>query len=391
MPRRLTALPVSTLPAVEQLTRLSSVLDAPDACLLPVPDDAEGDRILSTARPHEPLPGFAADAVLAVATTGSTGAPKLVLHSRDSLLASIRSTHARIGGPGQWLLCLGIHHIAGIQVVLRSAVAGTSPVVCPAGGEGFAERFADATTALSAERRYVSLVPTQLQRLLDEGPGAAALRGFDAVLLGGAAADPALLTRAREAGARIVTTYGSSETGGGCVYDGLPLDGVAIDTRSDGVVRLTGPMVALGYRDRLSPDPFTTGAGGVRSFTTSDLGELVDGRLQIAGRADDIINTGGKKVSPLRIEHALRALPEVVDAIVVGVPDEQWGQRVVALVTVTDAGLRLEQVRSALQPDLAAHELPREIRIVQRLPYKGIGKPDRAAALGIAVDAARSG
>ncbi|WP_106848583.1 o-succinylbenzoate--CoA ligase [Blastococcus sp. Marseille-P5729] len=385
MPRRITPLPVSAPPTSEQIAALAAVLHAPSDCLLPVPDDAEGERVTAAARPREPLPEYARDAVLAVATTGSTGAPKLVLHSRRTLLASIKSMHARIGGPGQWLLCLGIHHIAGIQVALRSVVARSTPVVCPAGGAGFADDFTAAAQRLSGERRYVSLVPAQLQRLLDADSAHPTLRRFDAILLGGAAADPGLLARAQEAGAKVVTTYGSSETGGGCVYDGAPLDGVAIDITGDGVVRLAGPMVALGYRDRVDPDPFTARPDGVRSFTTSDLGEVDDGRLRVTGRADDVINTGGKKVSPLRVEHALRALPAIADAIVIGVPDQQWGQRIVALVRTSGGiGVELADLRQALGDDLATHELPREIQVVADLPYRGIGKPDRAAALRLA-------
>lgn len=384
MPRRITPLRVSALPTAEQIAELSTVLGHAGDCLLPVPDDAEGERIIAAARPNDPLPADLQDAVLAVATTGSTGTPKLVLLSRESLLASIESTYARIGGPGQWLLCLGIHHIAGVQVVLRSAVAGSTPVVCPAGGESFADDFVAAAARLTGERRYVSLVPAQLQRLLDADSARPTLRRFDAILLGGAAADPGLLARARDAGARVVTTYGSSETGGGCVYDGHPLDAVTVEITGEGIVRLTGPVVALGYRDRLDPNPFATGADCVRSFTTSDLGELEGVRLRIAGRADDIINTGGKKVSPVRVEHALRALPAVDDAIVVGLPDDQWGQRVVALVTSRTGDVGLAQVRGALGAELATYELPREVRVVPDLPYRGIGKPDRAAALRIA-------
>lgn len=382
MPRLITPLAVPATPSVGELETLSGVLDSDD-CIMPVADGPEGDRARDAARLTDPLAPAHADAVLAVATTGSTGAPKVVLHSQRSLRASIDATAERLGGHGQWLLCLGISHIAGIQVVLRSAAAGTTPVMSVTGGDGFESSFAAAAAQLDHQRRFVSLVPTQLWRLLDS-VALPALQGFDAILLGGAAADPALLARAAEAGVRVVTTYGMSETGGGCVYDGVPLAGVDISFTPSGAVRLSGPVVALGYRDRLDPDPFSGSTSG-RSFTTSDLGELQDGRLRILGRADDVINSGGKKVAPTRVEEALRALPSVDDAIVVGVPDAQWGERVVALVVAaTGSSVTTESVRVELRDSLATHELPRACHVVESLPYKGIGKPDRAAALSLA-------
>ena len=382
MSRHLRPLTVSAQPTPEQLAALTAVLDDPQHCALPVTDDADGARVSTAARVDEPLAPHLADAVLAVATTGSTGTPKIVLHSRSSLRASIDATAARLGGHGSWLLCLGINHIAGIQVVLRSAVGGTAPVVCPAGGVSFVAEFVTATQRLGGDRRYVSVVPTQLQRLLDGGAGDV-LASFDAILLGGAAADPALLARAEDAGAHVVTTYGMSETGGGCVYDGEPLDGVSAGITPDGQIQLTGPVVGLGYREAPSPTPFRVYDFGERTFTTSDLGVITHGRLRVLGRSDDIINTGGKKVSPVRVEQALRSLPEITDAIVIGVPDDEWGERVVALVTALGdyESPTAEAVRRELRDELAAHELPREVRAVHALPTKGIGKPDRGAAL----------
>lgn len=387
MTRPLRPLVVSALPATEQIAAVAAVLDRRDGCLLPVAEGVDGERVMAAAHCEDPLSGDLADAVLAVATTGSTGTPKIVLHARRSLLASVAATADRLGGHGQWLLCLGINHIAGIQVVLRSVAAGISPVVCPAGGDEFTGDFAAAAARLDGPRRYVSLVPAQLQRLLDS-PQSPVLSAFDAILLGGAAADPALLERAAAAGARVVTTYGSSETGGGCVYDGVALGGVSVDIRDDGIVRLGGDVVALGYRDRVDRDPFEDPGW----FTTSDLGEMVGGRLRISGRADDVINTGGKKVSPARVEQALRALAPVADVIVVGVPDPSWGQRVTAVVQLAPAGTAgpdsgdlLPELQDALRGALAPHELPRGLLVVDELPYKGIGKPDRAGALNLAI------
>ena len=365
---------VQPLPTRENVAAVAGVLNAPGEVLLPVDIGVDGERVIAAARPGEPLqPATDEPLVLGVATTGSTGTPKIVLHTARSLRASIDATAQFCGGHGQWLLCLGINHIAGIQVVLRSAVAGTELVVAPAGGPTFATEFARAAAQLTDSRRYVSMVPTQLQRLMAAPSALDALRTFDAILLGGSAADPALLARAATDGVRVITTYGMSETAGGCVYDGLPLPGVEVGT-ADGIVSLTGDVVAAGYRDRIEPYPFDG-----QTFITSDLGEVYHGRLRIVGRADDIINTGGKKVSPLRVEQALRGLAGIDDAIVVGVPDAEWGTRTVALISGAECDPNA--IREALRHRLAAHELPAQIVQVADVPYKGIGKPDRAEAL----------
>ena len=367
--RGIRLLPVGVTPDDDQIAAIAGVLDDPGFALLPVAPDDRGR--LPSGLHGRALPTDA-PVVLAVATTGSTGTPKIVLHTRDSLVASAVATDERIGGPGQWVLALAAHHIAGIQVVLRSALAGTTPVRCPAGGPGFATAFEAATRALTAERRYVSLVPLQLARLLDEAAGRAGLDRIDVVLLGGAAADPALLARAADAGVRVVTTYGSSETSGGCVYDGVPLRGVDVRVGADSVISLAGPVIAHGY---LLDDGLHE-LGGV--FTTSDLGELADGRLRVLGRADDVIVTGGKKVAPPVVEAAIRALPGVADVIVVGTPHLRWGSAVSALVV----GRRrsLTDLRTELADVLAGHEIPQRLEFIDVLPTIGIGKPDRAAA-----------
>jgi hypothetical protein len=198
--------------------------------------------------------------------------------------------------------------------------------------------FDDAAARLDGPRRYVSLVPTQLRRLLDSP----ALTAFDAVLLGGAAAPADLLEAARARGVTVVTTYGMSETSGGCVYDGVPLDGVEVEAADR--IRLRGTVLAKGYRDGERFDGW---------FTTGDVGEWRDGRLVVLGRADDVVVTGGEKVAPAAVEARLREHPSVVDAAVVGVPDDEWGQRVVAVV-VLRGPLALAEAR-----DHVAGPLPR--------------------------------
>ncbi|MDL5157293.1 o-succinylbenzoate--CoA ligase [Actinomycetospora termitidis] len=342
-----------------------------------------GPAVLPTGPDDPPPPAHLTAPVPAgvaavVTTSGSTGVPKAVLLSGTALAASAASTTARLGGEGRWLLALPAHHVAGVQVLLRSARAGVPAAVMDL-RDGFRP---DAFAAAVAEARptvsRLSLVPTQLRRLLDDaGAGLAAVRRFDAVLIGGAAAEAALLDRAREAGVRVVTTYGMSETCGGCVYDGVPLDRVTaeiVDPDPSGVGRIVlgGATIAEGYQG-LDDPAFLPG----RRFATSDLGRLApDGRLEVLGRADDVIVTGGEKVPPAVVEKALLEMPGVREACVVGVPDAEWGSRVVAVVA--GSGLDPEEVRRQVAPALG-RAAPRAVRVLDAVPLRGIGKPDRTA------------
>ncbi|MEJ2867567.1 o-succinylbenzoate--CoA ligase [Actinomycetospora sp. OC33-EN08] len=351
--------------------RLVAAVAGHGPAILPTgPDDPPPPAVLTSPVP----PGVAA----VVTTSGSTGTPKAVRLSGTALSASATSTAARLGGEGRWLLALPAHHVAGIQVLLRSARAGAPAAVMDL-REGFRpDAFAAAVAEAYPPVSRLSLVPTQLRRLLDDaGPGLDALRRFDAVLIGGAAAEAALLARARTAGVRVVTTYGMSETCGGCVYDGVPLDRVTVeivdpDATGAGRIVLGGATVAEGYQGPADP-AFLPG----RRFATSDLGRLGDdGRLQVLGRADDVIVTGGEKVPPAVVEQALLDVPGVREACVVGVPDPEWGARVVAVVAGAD--LDPEEVRGQVAPRLG-RAAPRAVRVLDAVPLRGIGKPDRAA------------
>ena len=239
-------------------------------------------------------------------------------------------------------------------------------------------------------------MPTQLHRALGAPEGIEALRQFDTILLGGAAADPVLLDRARAAGVCVVTTYGMSETCGGCVYDGTPLPGVRVRLDADGRIHLGGPVLADGYvgRTALTAERFLTDDEGVRWFVTDDRGVCRDGRLHVRGRVDDVVVTGGRKVDPADVEAALRALPGIGEALVVGIPDPEWGQRVAALVTLEDgaderpgpgtarAGRSGAEVRAELRRAgvLPAHAVPRQVEVVDAIPLLDSGKPDRHQA-----------
>jgi O-succinylbenzoic acid--CoA ligase len=324
----------------------------PAPSLTPVSGDA--GEVLGLLRAWDEA---ANPAPLVVETSGSTGEPKRVVLSRTAMRASADATHARLGGPGQWLLDLPPTYVAGLQVLFRSVRAGTEPV--------------SAAADLTGERRYVSLVPTQLTRMLHDP---AALRGFDTILVGGARLDPALRTRAEQAGLRVVATYGMSETCGGCVYDGVPLDGVEVAIDDDGRIRLGGPVVFDGYdgQPELTAEVRQDGW-----FVTADLGRVDEhGRLEVLGRVDDVVVSGGVNVPTGVVAARLREHPGVHDAAVLGVPDDEWGQAVVAVV---DGEVPLDELRSWVG---AAHPrpwAPRRVVHLDALPLLPNGKHDRLA------------
>ncbi|MFJ7210567.1 o-succinylbenzoate--CoA ligase [Amycolatopsis sp. NPDC098790] len=347
---------------------VAAALDGGPA-VLPFTDPALRDA-MAPAEPAEP------GTAVVIATSGSTGAPKGVLLSARALTASAEATHARLGGPGHWLLATPAHYIGGLQVLVRSLLAGTSPVFLT--GTGFRpDDFAAAAAALKGGPRYTALVPTQLVRLLDDdGAGLAAAKTFDAIVVGAAATSAALRERAADAGVAIVPAYGMSETASGCVYDGFPLDGVRVDVTGDRI-RIAGDVLAHGYRRQpeLTAESFDGGW-----FTTSDRGvRHEDGRIEVLGRADDMINTGGVKVSANAVERVLTAQPGVRDACVVGVPDPEWGEAVVALVVPAGEPREADELRAAVRAELGAAATPKRVEYAAELPLRGPGKIDRAA------------
>jgi len=360
--------PLLALPAVAGADLQAALLAAiagTGPALLPLPTDpVEAARVRAALRPEEPEPDE--EVALVISTSGSTGEPKGVLLTAACLMASAQAAQARLGGPAAWLLALPVTHVGGMQVVLRALLAGAPPVVTT--------DLVAGTAALPPGRRHTSLVPTQLRRALRDPAARAALATFDAVLLGGAAAPPVLLAEARSAGVRVVTTYGMSETSGGCVYDGEPLPGVEVAVGDR--IALTGPVVARGYR--LRPDLTVRSFAGA-TFTTGDVGHLEGGRLVVEGRADDLVVTGGEKVAPAAVEAALGEHPAVAEVVVVGVPDAEWGARVVAYVVLLPGRtLVLEQAREHVAARLGRTAAPRELRVLAALPLLPSGKPDRA-------------
>ncbi|WP_036496670.1 o-succinylbenzoate--CoA ligase [Nocardia sp. BMG111209] len=357
----------------EVLPHLREALDGGGPAWLPIPtgDRRESHRLSSALQPGDAIED---DVALVVTTSGTTGVPKGAMLSAAALRASGDATHERLGGPGQWLLALPTHHIAGIQVLLRSILAGIEPAVLDVSGGFLPDGLASAIGGMKGSRRYTSLVPTQLIKALEEPASVSALAALDAVLVGGAATPKPVLEHARELGITIVRTYGMSETCGGCVYEGVPLTGTEVRIE-DGRVLLGGAMLANGYRG-LPDHPAFAEPGW---FRTDDAGVFEDGVLRITGRLDEAITTGGLVVIPQVVEAVLAEHPAVAQVVVLGLPDDRLGQRVaVAVVPVPGTTPTLAELRDYVLAELDSVAAPRELSLVDEIPMRGPGKPDRA-------------
>ena len=398
------------------------------------------------ARDHQDPRGQTEDPeslALVVGTSGSTGAPKQTALSVRALRASARATErffadypsadsakqrrAVSEAPAQWLLTLPAHYVAGAQVLARSVLAGTTPVVAASVTDGVSftpEVFLNAAERLSCARRFISLVPTQVHKLLEAAEASPALGSeiydalgqFTGILLGGAPASASLLAAARELGLNVVTTYGSAETAGGCVYSGTALPGVRLrvvpedagladspvmaGAEAAGRIWLGGEHLASGYLgdNARTASHFFVDTHGCRWYRTDDYGSLVppapntpedDGAptLSVLGRSDDVIITGGVKVSSHAVAAVLESHPAVREAAVAGVPDARWGAAVIAAVTLrnlpghygADAAETAGQLQQLCDARLGAAGVPKVVRIVPDFPAASTGKPDRLA------------
>jgi o-succinylbenzoate---CoA ligase len=323
-------------------------------------------RLQTALRVDEPV--TEPDAALIVPTSGTTSDPKAVVLSASAITAAARATHERLGGVGDWVCALPTQHVAGVMTIARAVVAGTTVRLVDAG-------LAELPTATS--RTYVSLVAAQLDRALQEPALAQRLATYAAVLLGGSAVPASLLARASAAGLTVVTTYGASETCGGCVYDGLALSGMRIEL-DDERISLGGPMAFSGYR--LRPD-LTAAVLHGDLVVTNDRGRMRDGSLEVLGRFDDVIISGGEKVDLAAAQVICIEEFGTVEAgapVLLAVPDARWGHRIVA-VSVGD--LDLSQVQTRLRGRLGRAATPKELRRLPQMAYTSIGKIDRAALL----------
>lgn len=328
-----------------------------------------------------------AGTAVVITTSGSTGTPKSVVLSRAALTASALATAARIG-EGAWLLALPATYIAGVQVLVRALIADHEPAILA--GSFSPTAFAAATNGLASSRggtpvpKFTSLVPAQLATLLDADSADvdAALTAYEAILVGGQALPPALRERAAVRGVRVVRTYGSTETSGGCVYDGRPLDGVTVRVDdASGELWISGPTLADGYLgdDDATAATFVRDDDGIRWYRTGDLGSVTD-VVRVTGRADNVIISGGINVSLDRVEAAVRTVPGLESAIVVAVDDARWGQAS-AIVTpaVGDADAALAAARAAVERAVSRPARPARLLEVTAIPRLASGKPDRRA------------
>lgn len=317
------------------------------------------------------LPALAVDrpveegAAAVVTTSGTTGDPKAVVLGAAAIRFSAGATHERLGGPADWVCALPTQHVAGLMTIARAVVAGTSvSFVAP-----------DLHDLPRPEgRTYLSLVAAQLDRALGQPEVRATLADYAAVLVGGSAMPPGLRERAADQGVRIVATYGMSETCGGCVYDGVPLDGVRVELDQERI-SLGGPMAFLGYRLRPELTRKVLDGDLVR---TNDRGRWAEGRLTVLGRTDDVVITGGSNVDLAVVQRACDVEFGGGTVVVLAVPDQRWGARVVAL---TATALSLEELRERLVPRLGPSGVPRELRRVAGMAYTSMGKIDKAALL----------
>lgn len=361
--------PIRPVDEHEVLPALRSALDSGPAIAPLPPHDA--DAILTMVRPEHPAD--VDDLAAVVATSGSTGVPKGVLLTRSAILAGAVATHTRLDGPGDWTLALPGHYVAGLMVIARTVVADTTLRHTSPDLHDLPD--------LGANRdrpQYLSLVPTQLVRALDRPDITARLARYDTILLGGAATDATVLDRARDAGLRISTTYGMSETSGGCVYDSFPLDGVQVERDRDGRLVIGGPVLFAGYR--LRPDLTAAALTEDGRFRTGDRGTVeADGRVVVTGRIDDVVVSGGVNVDLAAVERTARTIAarlhgRPAEVAVVGVPDVEWGTRIVA---VSEAPLSRED----LGAELTGASLPRQVQVLASLPRTSSGKVDRQALI----------
>ena len=333
----------------------------PAITVLPASPPRWRDTLIKAVRPERRVDGG-----MVVPTSGSTGHPVGVVLGSDAVRWAAEAVNERLGGPGSWVLALPLTHVAGLMVLAR-AVVGSHPVV--AVGEDWSRALDELP---GGNPRYTSLVPTQVRRLLEEQPDV--LARFDAVLVGGTALGQPLRARAQARGVRLVESYGMTETCGGCLHDGVPLPGVDVRLDGTGRVALAGPMLASAYRRADADEPVATDGW----FTTSDIGGWHEGRLQLYGRVDDVVATGGVSVSLSAVDALLAAHPDLADAAAVGLPDAEWGTEVVAVAVPTPGrDPTLASVRSFMAERAEPAYVPRRLVLVDDLARPGPGKVNR--------------
>jgi len=342
--------------------------------------DARASRMVAAG--ETPLTEAPDGTALLIQTSGTSGKPKTVALSAAALRASAESAHERLGGPGQWLLALPLTYIAGMSVLVRSIESGTEPVFMPSGPFD-ARTFLQSVSEMTGTRRYTALVPVQLARVLEEAEdnteALESLRTLDAVLIGGQALEPDLRERAQALGVKIVTTYGSSETSGGCVYDGVPLLGVNVEIAEDsGEILVSAPQLATEYvgDNQRTSDTFQN-RNGVVWYHTGDAGTLENGVLTVLGRLDRVITSGGLKIDLDAVEKVVRGISDCSQALVIHIPDSEWGVRPSVVVPGVDEDAELSaQIYDEIVAELGRVAAPKVVCFIDEIPRLSSGKPD---------------
>ena len=350
--------------------------------------DARASRMVAAG--EEPLSEASDGTALLIQTSGTSGKPKTVALSAVALKASATSAHARLGGPGQWLLALPLTYIAGMSVLVRSIESGTEPVFMPSGPFD-ARTFLSSVEEMTGTRRYTALVPVQLARVLDEAEeshhAAQILHTLDAILIGGQALEPELKERALQLGAQIVTTYGSSETSGGCVYDGVPLEAVTVEIAEEtGEILISAPQLATEYVGDAERTAKTfQKRNEVTWYHTGDAGSLENGVLTVIGRLDRVITSGGLKIDLDAVEAVVRGIPGCSQALVIHIPDSEWGVRPAVVIPGQEEDAQLSAlIYDEIVAELGRVAAPKTVCFIEEIPRLTSGKPDLLALSTIA-------
>jgi len=398
-PRVLTA--VTVPPGMGGVLKLASVigpaLDGTGPAIAPMAAGSESfiTKTLEALRPDDSrYPLESCDIAIVSATSGSTGTPKGVMLSQQALAASASAFGNRFGTNNRWVVSMPVHRIAGIMVLVRSWLHNSPFEIDPSvGGARTFEAAAFAATTMRAVREsnkdgralMVSLVPTQIARLLESGSvGIEALQSYDLVLSGAATTPQPMLNKLRELGIKVSVSYGMTETCGGCVFDGRPLDGVNISlgTKDDvepGRVTISGPVAASGYRLRPDLDAVSFISGQIQ---THDVGKLdSSGLLHILGRLDDVVTVGGVNVALSAVESLIRHHPAIEDVAVIDLQDELWGSIPIAYAVtrtyVSDTSNLIYEIQSTIRDQIGRAAVPRTLQFVSALPMLDSGKIDR--------------
>lgn len=345
----------------ELMTRLAKALvgDGPAIALSPIAYEKVPPRV-----------------ALVVNTSGSSALAKEVGISAAALIAGAKGANKFLGAkPGQiWSLLLPLNHIAGINVLVRSLELGTEPMDLRNSVAKYP--FAD----------FTAIVPTQLYRALN-GDSALLehLISAQAVLVGGSALSSQLRQAGQQSGVNIVETYGMTETSGGCIYNGQPIEGTEFEVDDLGIISISGKSLATTYlNDPQSWDEqFRNGY-----FVTSDIGYIKNEKLFVTGRRDDVIISGGENISLSAVEELISDTFTGIQCAAFAIEDQQWGQ-ILQLAIAGELKPDPSAINEYLSTKISQAAKVKNIIYISELPRTSIGKIDRRKLAEIATQANR--